>query len=123
MTGSVEDWSGKDRGDENFPVGSALIAARLRPEVHAYYAFARNADDIADSPDLRPDDKIARLDVMQAVLLGEREDGSPSATGLRASLARTGVNPRHATDLLIAFRQDARKTRYANWPELLDYCR
>lgn len=123
MNGSVEDWSGKDRGDENFPVGSALIAARLRPAVHAYYAFARNADDIADSPDLAPDDKIARLDVMQAVLLGERTDGSPSATGLRASLARTGIDPRHATDLLIAFRQDAHKTRYANWAELLEYCR
>ena len=123
MSGSVEDWSGKDRGDENFPVGSALIAARLRPEVHAYYAFARNADDIADSPDLAPDDKIARLDVMQAVLLGERPDGSPSATGLRASLARTGIDPRHATDLLTAFRQDAHKTRYANWADLLEYCR
>ena len=120
---SVEDWSGKDRADENFPVGSALISARLRPEVHAFYAFARNADDIADSPILAPDDKIARLDVMQAVLLGERDDGSPSATGLRTSLARTSVTSRHATDLLVAFRRDATKTRYATWEELLDYCR
>ena len=123
MTVSVEDWSGKDRADENFPVGSALISARLRPEVHAFYAFARNADDIADSPILAADDKIARLDIMQAVLLGERDNGSPSATGLRASLARTGVTARHATDLLVAFRRDATKTRYATWDELLDYCR
>ncbi|MDA8247610.1 MAG: squalene/phytoene synthase family protein, partial [Rhodospirillales bacterium] len=41
---TVEAWSGKDRGDENFPVGSALIAPRLRRHVHAFYAFARNAD-------------------------------------------------------------------------------
>jgi len=120
---NVEDWSGKDRADENFPVGSALISASLRPHIHAYYAFARNADDIADSPDLAPDDKIARLDVMAAVLMGTRDAGSPSARGLRASLAVTGVSPRHATDLLIAFRRDATKTRYANWDELLDYCR
>jgi farnesyl-diphosphate farnesyltransferase len=120
---SVEEWSGKDRGDENFPVGSALISARLRPHVHAFYDFARNADDIADSPDLAPDDKIARLDIMQAVLLGERTTGSPSATGLRASLAETGVTARHSLDLLVAFRRDARKTRYADWDELLDYCR
>lgn len=123
MSENVEDWSGKDRADENFPVGSVLIAARLRPHVHAFYAFARNADDIADSPDLAPDDKIARLAVMEAVLIGSRDTGSPSATGLRASLAATGVSPRHATDLLIAFRRDATKTRYANWGELLDYCR
>ncbi len=123
MIENVEEWSGKDRADENFPVGSVLIAARLRPHIHAFYAFARNADDIADSPDLAPDDKIARLDVMAAVLTGTSDTGSPSATGLRASLAATGVTPRHATDLLIAFRRDATKTRYANWDELLDYCR
>lgn len=120
---SVETWSGKDRGDENFPVGSALIAARLRPHVHAYYAFARNADDIADSDLLASEDKVARLDVMEAVLLGHRTEGSPSATRLRASLAETGVTPTHATDLLIAFRRDATKLRYATWQELADYCR
>jgi farnesyl-diphosphate farnesyltransferase len=120
---NVEDWSGKDRGDENFPVGSALISARLRPHVHAFYAFARNADDIADSPSLAPDDKVARLDVMQAVLLGRRAEGSPSAARLRASLAQTGVTPLHSLDLLIAFRRDATKRRYASWDELLDYCR
>jgi farnesyl-diphosphate farnesyltransferase len=120
---SVETWSGKDRGDENFPVGSALIRPALRPHIHAFYAFARNADDIADSPVLDPEDKIARLDRMEAVLLGEETEGSPSGTALRASLAETGVTPRHAQDLLIAFRRDATKRRYASWDELIDYCR
>lgn len=120
---SVETWSGKDRGDENFPVGSALIRASLRPHVHAYYAFARNADDIADSPALASDDKLARLDRMEAVLLGQADGGSPSAVRLRASLAETGVPTRHARDLLDAFRQDTTVRRYATWDELLDYCR
>jgi farnesyl-diphosphate farnesyltransferase len=120
---NVESWSGKSRGDENFPVGSALISARLRPHVHAYYAFARNADDIADSAELPAADKVRRLDIMEAVVLGQRDTGSPSALALRASLAATGIDPRHSTDLLVAFRQDATKLRYANWAELLDYCR
>lgn len=123
MTESVETWSGKGRTDENFPVGSALIRPALRPHVHAFYAFARNADDIADSPDLTPEDKVRRLDVMESVLLGHSDAGAPSAIGLRTSLARTGVTSRHATDLLVAFRQDATKRRYANWAELHDYCR
>ncbi|MDE2333471.1 MAG: squalene synthase HpnC [Rhodospirillales bacterium] len=122
-TVSVEEWSGKDRSDENFPVGSLLIAARLRPAVHAFYAFARNADDIADSPTLAPDEKIARLDTMEAVLTGAQAGGSPSASALRASLAETGTTDRHARDLLIAFRQDASKKRYETWDALLDYCR
>ena len=120
---SVESWSGKDRADENFPVGSALIAPRLRKHVHAYYAFARNADDIADSDVLDPADKIVRLDTMEAVLLGHAQYGSPSGTRLRASLAETGITPVHATDLLIAFRRDAIKNRHATWDELQDYCR
>jgi len=122
-SGNVETWSGKNRNDENFPVGSFLIRRSLRPHVHAYYAFARNADDIADSPVLRPDDKIARLDAMEAVLMGKRDTGSPSAAALRASLAETGVPMVHATDLLIAFRRDAIKTRYETIDELYNYCR
>ncbi len=120
---SAEAWSGKDRGDENFPVGSALIAARLRPHVHAFYAFARNADDIADSATLDPAAKLARLDVMEAVLTGARAAGSASAARLRDSLAATGTTDRHARDLLIAFRQDATQRRYADWAALYDYCR
>lgn len=120
---NVEAWSGKDRGDENFPVGSVLISARLRPHVHAFYAFARNADDIADSAILSAADKLARLETMRAVLAGERQAGSPSATRLRESLAATGVTARHSLDLLAAFRQDATKHRYASWDELTDYCR
>jgi phytoene/squalene synthetase len=41
---------------------------------------------------------------------------------LRLELARTRLSPKHALDLLKAFRLDARKSRYANWSELMDYC-
>jgi hydroxysqualene synthase len=121
--GNVETWSGKTRHDENFPVGSKLIRRDLRAHVHAYYDFARNADDIADSPDLLPEDKVARLDIMEQVLLGQRPDGSPSASRLRKSLAETKVSSIHATELLIAFRRDATKRRYDTIDELYNYCR
>ncbi|MFL5283883.1 MAG: squalene synthase HpnC [Rhodopila sp.] len=119
----VETWSGKDRHDENFPVGSVVIAPKYRAPIHAYYKFARNADDIADSPVLAPQDKIARLDIMEDVLLGRRDSGSRSALALRVSLAETGVDPVHATDVLKAFRQDAIKLRYETIDELYEYCR
>ena len=120
---SIEAPSGKGRSDENFPVGSRLIRASLRPHVHAFYAFARNADDIADSPTLPPAEKLSRLDTMAAVLQGGADAGSPTALALRASLADTGVTPQHSLDLLHAFKQDATKARYADWDELMDYCR
>ncbi|MDE2318326.1 MAG: squalene synthase HpnC [Rhodospirillales bacterium] len=120
---SIEAWSGKDKGDENFPVASLLIAKPLRARVHAYYDFARNADDISDSPTLAPEEKIARLDAMEALLTGAQDTGSVSATRLRQSLAESGVPAAHARELLVAFRQDVTKLRYENWSELLQYCR
>jgi len=120
---NVERWSGKTRSDENFPVGSRLIARAVRAHMHAYYDFARNADDIADSPDLAPEEKVRRLNVMEEVVLGRQLEGSPSAAALRRSLNETGVSAVHATDLLIAFRQDAMKQRYETFDELYNYCR
>jgi squalene synthase HpnC len=121
-TADVETWSGKDRGDENFPVGSLLIARKYREPMHRFYTFARNADDIADSSTLAPRDKLFRLQIMEDVLLGRRQQGSASALALRESLARTGMSANHATDLLLAFRQDATKSRYATIDELYSYC-
>ncbi|MFL5287083.1 MAG: squalene synthase HpnC [Rhodopila sp.] len=120
---NVETWSGKDRSDENFPVGSLLIQRRYRQPMHCFYAFARNADDIADSTVLSAGDKVRRLDLMEEVLLGARDSGSSTALALRHSLAETNVSPVHAQELLIAFRRDATKLRYDTIDDLYDYCR
>ncbi len=123
MNGAVEHASSKGAGDENFPVASLLIARRLRPHARAFYRFARNADDIADAPDLSPEEKLRRLDRMAAALDGEGSGDAPSAEAMRESLAACGVNAVHCQELLAAFRQDAVKSRYADWDELMGYCR
>jgi farnesyl-diphosphate farnesyltransferase len=123
LSPALETPSGKDRGDENFPVGSWLIRRDLRPHVHAFYRFARVADDIADNPDLAPDDKLRRLDRMGEILDGAPGDDSPSAVAMRQSLAETGVTAQHCHDVLRAFRLDATKRRYEDWDDLMEYCR
>lgn len=123
LTASLETPSGKGRGDENFPVGSFLIRRALRPHVHAFYRFARQADDIADNPNLAPEDKLRRLARMGAVLDGAPGDDAPAATAMRHSLAETGITPQHCHDLLRAFTMDATKLRYADWDDLMTYCR
>ena len=117
---AVETPSGKGAGDENFPVGSRLIAPALREHVMAFYEFVRAADDVADNAALSPDDKLHRLDLMEDSLLAGGPLGKPRR--LAESLAATGVTPRHAQDMLSAFRQDATKSRYADIAELWDYC-
>src|SRR5712672_2982964 len=120
---SVETPSGKWRSSENFPVGSFLIRRDLRVHVHAFYRFARNADDIADNPALTADDKIARLDRMAAILDGAPGEDSPAAAAMRESLLETGMTAQHCHDVLHAFRLDAVKLRYRDWDDLMGYCR
>lgn len=122
---SVETPSGKDTAYENFPVGSWLLPAGLRPHVAVFYAFARAADDIADNPGLSPEEKVARLDGFEDALLG-RDTENPAfarAHRMRRSLAETGVTAGHCADLLAAFKQDATKGRYRDWDDLVAYCR
>jgi squalene synthase HpnC len=87
----------------------------------AFYDFARAADDIADASDLTPEDKLRRLNHMEAVLTGEGVGDAP-ALALRAALKARGLTARHPRDLLIAFRADATKQVYADWWELMNYC-
>ena len=121
---AVETPSGKGAADENFPVGSWLLPARLRKHIGAFYAYARAIDDIADNPQLEPAEKIRRLEgFAQAVSGAEPADAAfEKAHDIRRSLAETGVSHRHCVDLTRAFRQDAVKRRYAHWGELMDYC-
>jgi squalene synthase HpnC len=114
--------SGKGHTDENFPVASALIAARHRPLVLAFYRVARMSDDVADHPGLSAAEKLERLEAIEASLIGEGT-AVPAAMALRTVLARRGITDRHMRDLLTAFRRDAVKTRYESWDDLMDYCR
>jgi hydroxysqualene synthase len=113
--------SGKGHRDENFPVASWLIQARHRAPILAFYEFVRTADDIADHAQLSAQQKIDALDRMEADLLGSG-GGDPVAVKLRNVLAERGLSPRHAQDLLKAFRLDATKLRYDNWDDLIGYC-
>ncbi|HEY3908888.1 MAG TPA: squalene synthase HpnC [Stellaceae bacterium] len=120
---TVEAPSGKGRRGENFPVGSLLIRPSLRAHVHAFYRFARNADDIADNPLLAAGEKLRRLDRMAAVLDGAAGGDAPAAAAMRQSLRESGMPAQHCHELLRAFRQDAEKLRYRDWGELMEYCR
>ena len=122
MTSASELRSGKTYRDENFPVASWIIHPRHRALILAFYNFVRTADDIADHATLGERDKLNYLDLLEAELLGQG-DSQPEAVNLRAALAQRSMPPRHALDVLIAFRMDVTKLRYENWDEVLHYCR
>ncbi len=122
MTSASELRSGKTHRDENFPVASWIIHPRHRALILAFYNFVRTADDIADHSALGEHDKLRLLDLLEAELEG-RGDSQPEAVNLRRALAERSMPPRHALDVLIAFRMDVTKLRYENWDEVIHYCR
>ncbi|HEY0665599.1 MAG TPA: squalene synthase HpnC [Gallionella sp.] len=111
---------------ENFPVASVLMPKRLRKPVAAIYHFARAADDIADEGDLPDAERLRQLDEFRDEL-AHIANGETPITPLFRNLAAEvrqhtlPMQPLH--DLLAAFSQDVVKKRYADYDELLDYCR
>ncbi|WP_166297720.1 MULTISPECIES: squalene synthase HpnC [unclassified Bradyrhizobium] len=122
MTTASDLRSGKTHRDENFPVASWIIHPRHRGLILAFYNFVRTADDIADHATLPAEEKLRYLDLMEAELLGNG-DTQREAVNLRRALAERGMPPRHALDVLVAFRLDVTKLRYENWDDVIDYCR
>jgi squalene synthase HpnC len=111
---------------ENFPVASLMLPRRLREPVALIYHFARRADDYADEGDWQPAERLARLDAFRAEL-DRIERDQPAVDPLFAALGpmirqhRLPLAP--FRDLLDAFAQDVTKTRYADFAEVIDYCR
>lgn len=117
---------------ENFPVASLLVPRRMRPHVAAVYAFARIADDFADEGEAPEAERLARLDGWLARLRACTGDQAikPSPTAhdlvfvaLGDTIRARGLPVGLLEDLLSAFRQDVTKRRYADFTEVLDYCR
>ena len=113
--------SGKGHRDENFPVASLLIGRRHRGVILAFYNFVRTADDIADHVSLKPAEKLVLLDRLEGGLLGANAEDAV-AVRLRTALAERGLSPKHAQDLVAAFRLDVTKLRYRDWDDLISYC-
>ncbi len=111
---------------ENFPVASVLLPKRLRKPVAAIYHFARVADDIADEGDLPDEERLHQLDDFRDELMHIVADETPLLPlfqNLASEIKAHALPMQPFHDLLDAFSQDVVKKRYANFDELLDYCR
>ncbi len=112
------------RAGPNFSVGFRLLPRPKRRAVYAAYAFCRFVDDEVDEAAAAGGIENA-LDAWEAELMRVYE-GRPELTvglALARSLERFPI-PRTAFEGLIAgCRLDLSKTRYADFDELLEYCR
>lgn len=114
---------------ENFPVGSLLIPKNKRKYIYSVYAFARTADDIADSEKYSSELKIKKLDkfdnelkkIENKKLESLSTDTKNIFIALYDTVSELKIPVNELRKLLIAFKQDSIKQRYDTFEELIQY--
>lgn len=113
---------------ENFPVGSVLVPKAKRKHVYSIYAFARTADDFADEgygTATTTEDRLRLLDEWEFQLESCYRGiaSHPIFIALAETVRELRLPIQLFRDLLSAFKQDVVQSRYADFDEVLDYCR
>jgi squalene synthase HpnC len=108
---------------ENFSVVSVLLPKHLRQDFCNVYAFCRIADDLGDEVG----DRGKALEYLgdfrrqlMACYAGEARTAVFVALG--ATIRRHDIPMKPFDDLIRAFEQDQTVTRYADFPQVVDYC-
>jgi len=109
---------------ENFHVASWFLPEQLRPHFHSIYAYCRVSDDLGDEVGDR-DAALAILDMWAGELDAcyQGVTRHPVFVALAETIRACGIPKEPFADLLVAFRQDQKKTRFENLQDVLDYCR
>ena len=111
---------------ENFPVASFVLPKHLREPISLIYTFARQADDFADEGHHKAAWRLSKLHGFKLeldVIKNNEHTKSPFFNALGKTIRQYNLPLEPFYDLLDAFGQDVTKERYANFYELLDYCR
>ena len=113
--------------DYDFSLMPELFSPQIRIHVRNFGRFVRLADGIADSPLLTQDQKLERLETLEAALLGGADatwsdEARATSEAIRTSVENTGVTREHARHVIQAFRRDVAGTRIKTWSDLMVYC-
>jgi squalene synthase HpnC len=109
---------------ENFSVASWFLPERLRQHFFNVYAYCRISDDLADEVG----DRAASLQVLDEweTELGACYAGRarhPVFVALAETVHKFEIPKQEFADLLTAFRQDQRVSRYETLGDVLGYCK
>ncbi len=109
---------------ENFTVASVLLPRHLHRHFHAVYAWCRWADDLADETGGGAHAlELLRWWREELLACYAGAPRHPVLVALRDTVRAFDIPPTPFLDLLSAFEQDQRVTRYRSYEQLLDYCR
>lgn len=109
---------------ENFSVASWFLPKRLRQHFFNVYAYCRISDDLGDETG-NTQASLLLLDEWETELNAcyEGAPRHPVFVALAGTVREFDIPKQTFADLLAAFRQDQRVTRYETFADLLGYCR
>ncbi len=109
---------------ENFPVASRMLPRRVRSHLLAVYGFARLADELGDSDELPPAQRLVALDWLEQELdrAFRGEARHPLLVRLGAIVSECALAREPFVRLIEANRVDQRVERYRTWAQLQGYC-
>ncbi len=109
---------------ENFLVATAFCPKPLRPHFYSVYAYCRISDDLGDEVGDTAA-SLALLDWWEGELdaMYAGAPTHPVFVALQSTVKQFGIPAQPFRDLLTAFRQDQRTTRYQTYDQLLGYCK
>lgn len=108
---------------ENFNVASWLLPGHLRQHFYNLYAYCRWADDLGDEiGDRAKSEELLHWwrGELQRMYAGEARH--PVFVALAGTVERHGIPRKPFDDLITAFLQDQRVSRYETWGDVLAYC-
>ena len=109
---------------ENFSVATWFLPKRLRQHFYNVYAYCRISDDLGDETGDR-EASLQLLDEWESELNAcyEGNPRHPVFVALAGTVREFDIPKQTFADLLTAFRQDQKVTRYETFDDLLGYCR
>jgi squalene synthase HpnC len=108
---------------ENFSVATWFLPKRLRQHFYNVYAYCRISDDLGDETGDR-EASLQLLDEWECELNAcyQGNPRHPVFVALAGTVREFDIPRQTFSDLLIAFRQDQKITRYEGFDDLLGYC-
>jgi farnesyl-diphosphate farnesyltransferase len=113
--------------DADFSLMPELFPSRVRARIQGFGRFVRLADGIADDVSLTHDQRISRLESLEAMINGGpgaewSEEARQVSREMRDNLRDSPLAAEHALHVIRAFRDDVSGVRIQTWNDLLVYC-
>jgi phytoene synthase len=106
----------------NLALAFVALGRKRRNDITVFYAFCRVIDDIADSPDIAPEEKAKELRAWRG-WIRESAPNEPALAGdLRGLYAKYAITPAMLEEIIDGVEMDLQTRRYQTFEELRVYC-